>query len=544
MIYQLKGSGFWLDEAVDNLLSYLESLGTANETIVCAAGMTPSAPIHFGILREIAISSFVADELLRRNKKAKLVYYWDDYDHFCKIPYFTKKEDVAEHIGKTLREVPDFNGLYKSYGEHYMHEFEKCLHKCGFFPEYNYQSKMYKSGNYTSRIRQALNQRKEIFDIIGKSAGLSNEEINKRREDYYPLEVYCSKCGKDSTFTTGWQPEKDTITYTCKECGYQGSYILGSNFHGKLVWKVNWALRWSDDKVAYESSGENQLTDTGSYSVSSKVAETIFGGKVPFSLLYRFIGIRGIAKVSRAQGEKTLATRFTGVLEPCIVRWLLLKTAPNKPFSVDIEDGIFRIYHEWDCFVQKVQNGEATDIEKRIYELATDGVEITRFPIPFRTIITALGICGDNKRAAAQQMLKMTAFGGTAEELLKVAKPRIEAAEYWLYECGHAESQVNLKKDFNKKDWDTFSDECRKAVGLLCKKLDLFTNEDKAKEVLFNIPEELGIEKERQEDFRKEFFRCLYLLCLGTERGPKLTTLLCLTQKEKLLTLFSAQTIE
>lgn len=543
MIYELKGDRFWLDEAVDSLLDYLKSLGTENETIVCAAGMTPSAPIHFGILREIAISSFVADELIRKRKKAKLVYYWDDYDHFCKIPYYTTKEAVEEHVGKTLREVPDFNGRYKSYGEHYMHEFEDCMHKCGLFPEYNYQSKMYKSGNYTSRIRQALNQRKEIFDIVSKSAGMSEEEINEKRDNYYPLEVYCSECGKDSTYTTGWDSEKDTVTYTCKKCGHNGSYVLGSDFRGKLAWKVNWALRWSDDKVAYESSGENQLTDTGSYSVSSKVAENIFGGKVPFSLLYRFIGMKGIAKVSRAQGEKTLATRFTGVLEPSIVRWLLLKTAPNKPFSVDIEDGIFRIYHEWDCFVEKIKNGEATDVEKRIYEISTDGVEMTKFPIPFRTIITALGICGDNKKAAANQMLKMTGFEGSAEELLDAAKPRIQAAEYWLYECGHVESQVSLQQEFNKKDWDTFSVECKKAVHLLCEKLDQFTNEGVAKNILFGIPEEMGIETSKQDDFRKELFRCIYLLCLGSERGPKLTTLLCLTQKEKLMTLLHGGSI-
>lgn len=537
MIYELKGEGFWLDEAVDNLLEYLKKLGTENDTIVCAAGMTPSAPIHFGIMREIAISSFVADELIRRRKKAKLVYYWDDYDHFCKIPYYTTREAVEEHVGKTLREVPDFNGLYNSYGEHYMHDFEECLHKCGFFPEYNYQAKMYKSGNYTDRIRLALNSRKEIFEIVSKSAGLSEEEIKEKIDNYYPLEIYCSECGKDSTYTTGWDSSKDEVTYTCKKCGNKGSYILGKDFQGKLAWKVNWALRWSDDKVAYESSGENQLTDTGSYSVSSKVAENIFGGKVPFSLLYRFIGMRGIAKVSRAQGEKTLATRFTGVLEPSIVRWLLIRNAPNKPFTVDIEDGIFRIYHEWDCFVEKIMNGEASEVEKRIYQIATDGVKKTQFRIPFRTIITALGICGDNKKAAAEQMVKMTGFNGSAEELLKAARPRIDAAEYWLYDCGHVESQVSLRQSFNQSEWDKLSESYKKSVQLLCKKLDKFTNEDEAKQILFDIPKDMGIPEEQQEEFRKEFFKALYLLCLGLERGPKLTTLLCLTQKEKLLSL-------
>ncbi|MCR5763457.1 MAG: lysine--tRNA ligase [Treponema sp.] len=529
MIYELKGTGFWLDEACDKLLEYLKDLDPDSRSIICAAGMTPSAPIHFGILREVAISSFITDELVRRRRKASLVYYWDDYDHFCKIPYYTTKDAVSEHIGKTLRDVPDFNGSYNSYGEHYMHEFEECVHKCGFFPNYNYQSRMYKFGLYADRIRAALNKRKEIFDIVSRSSGMSEDEASVKRDSYYPLEVYCDKCGKDSTVTTSWNSEKDCIEYTCKNCGHKGSYIIGKDFRGKLAWKVNWATRWSDDCVCYESSGENQLTDTGSYSVSSRVATEIFGGHVPFSLLYRFIGMPGIAKVSRAQGEKTLATRLTGVLEPCIVRWLLLKNPPNKAFSVDIEEGIFRIYHEWDAFVDKIESGECTDLDRRIYNISMEGVEFSKFRIPFRTIIIALGICDGNKKTAAQQMLKMTGFNGTADELLVAAHSRINAAYYWLYKCGHVENQLSLRASFNDSAWQELSDACKNAVMQVCRNLDSFTNEDDAKKILYDIASQTGADK--------DLFHAIYMLCLGKERGPKLTTLLCLTQKEKLLAL-------
>ncbi len=529
MIYELKGNGFWLDEACDKLLEYLKSIGTENKTIVCAAGMTPSAPIHFGILREVAITAFIVDELIQRRKKARLVYYWDDYDHFCKVPYYTTREAVEEHIGKTLREVPDFNGCYNSYGEHYMHEFEKCVHKCGFFPNYNYQSRMYKYGLYADRIRGALDKRKEIFDIVSRSSGMSEEEAAQKRDSYYPLEIYCDVCGKDFTVTTEWNRESDTVSYTCKKCGHSGSYIIGKDFRGKLAWKVNWATRWSDDGVSFESSGENQLTDTGSYSVSSRVATEIFGGHIPFSLLYRFIGMPGIAKVSRAQGEKTLATRLTGVLEPCIVRWLLVKNPPNKPFSVDIEEGIFRIYHEWDLFVDKVESGQCSELDRRIYDISMSGVEFCKFRIPFRTLIIALGLCEGNKKLAAERLRIMTGFKGSAVELLTAAHTRINAASYWLYECGHVENQLSLRSSFNEEAWNSFSDSCKNAVLQMCDNLNSFTNEEDAKKILYDIASSSGTDK--------ELFRALYLLCLGKERGPKLATLLCLTQKEKLMTL-------
>ncbi|MBP5753060.1 MAG: hypothetical protein J6W60_09420, partial [Treponema sp.] len=102
------------------------------------------------------------------------------------------------------------------------------------------------------------------------------------REAYYPLEVYCEKCGRDSAKTKSYDKEKTTITYVCQKCGHEGSYNIMPGFKGKLIWKANWALRWSDDSVNFESSGENQLTDTGSYSVATRIAAEIFGGKTPF----------------------------------------------------------------------------------------------------------------------------------------------------------------------------------------------------------------------------------------------------------------------
>ncbi|MCR5288965.1 MAG: lysine--tRNA ligase [Treponema sp.] len=543
MIYELKGKGFWLDETCDALLAYLKDNGMDKQTVVCAAGMTPSAPIHFGILREIAISSFVVEELIRRHIKACLVYYWDDYDHFCKIPYYTTREVVEEHIGKTLREVPDFDGTYQSYGEHYMHDFERCLHTCGFFPTYNYQADLYTSGYYAEYIRIAIRRRKEIFDMVHHSKDSSSEEYKSEREKYFPLEIYCSECGKDNTRTDSWNETTDTVSYTCKKCGHKGSYVIGKDFKGKLTWKVNWATRWCDDKVCYESSGENQLTDTGSYSVSSKIATEIFGGKVPFSLLYRFIGIPGISKVSRAQGERTLASRFVAVLEPSIIRWLLLKNAPNKPFSVDIEKGIFRIYHEWDEFCDKVESGQGTELDKRMHSMCIHGVRTSKVRIPFRVMTTALAIGGGNRNAAVDMLPRIVQFDGSPRELLAAVQPRIWAAEAWL-RYSSAEELPKLRTEFNTEAWDSFTDVIKRMVKSLIVSLDTCIGEEQVKQVLYALPEQ---EPECQNDVdaaRKELFRALYLLLLGNEKGPRLTTLLCLVKKEKLLLLLQGVTNE
>ena len=539
MIYELKNKSFWIDEVVENLFAYMKEQGMDTEGLItCAAGMTPSCPIHFGILREIAISSFVADELRSRGCRVRLVYYWDDYDHFCKIPFYTTKDAVEPYIGKTLREVPDFSGNFNSYGEHYMHTFELCLHRVGITPEYDYQAMKYRSGYYKKYIQNAIEKRFEIFDIINSAKQPYTDEVKKQREAYYPLEVYCEKCGRDSAKTKSYDKEKTTITYVCQKCGHEGSYNIMSGFKGKLIWKANWALRWSDDSVNFESSGENQLTDTGSYSVATRIAAEIFGGKTPFSLLYRFIGIPGVSKVSRALGERALASRFCDVLEPPIIRWLLVKTPPNKPITIDIESGIFRIYHEWDMFCSKIRSGQANDTEKRIWKIATQHVETPVVVIPFKIVAMAIEIANGDKKLATRLLYKMTGYEGSLEELELNIYPRLDAAYKWLYEYNNIKNETQLLKVFNQEAWNSFSDNCRKAISVINREIFALETEAQINDLLYRAPRDVLhlAENETPEDgslaaLQKEVFVAMYRLLLGTDKGPKLAALLALLDK-------------
>ncbi len=544
MIYELKNKTFWIDEVVESLLEYMKEQDMDTEGLItCAAGMTPSCPIHFGILREIAVSSFVADELRSRGYRVRLVYYWDDYDHFCKIPFYTTKDKVESYLGKTLREVPDFSGSYNSYGEHYMHTFELCLHRAGFTPDYDYQAIKYRSGYYKKYIQHAIEKRFEIFDIINSAKQPYSAEILKQREAYYPLEVYCEKCGRDSAKTTSYNKADTTISYVCQKCGYEGTYNILSGFKGKLIWKANWALRWSDDSVNFESSGENQLTDTGSYSVATRIAADIFGGKTPFSLLYRFIGIPGVSKVSRALGERALASRFCDVLEPPVIRWLLVKTPPNKPITIDIEGGIFRIYHEWDMFCKKVRNGEANDTEKRIWEIATRHVATPDVVIPFKIITMALEIANGDKKFAVRLLYKITGFEGSVEELEMNIYQRLDAAYNWLYTYNNIKNETQLLKEFNQTAWDSLSEDCRKAIDIINREIFSLDTEAQINELLYRAPKDVlalangKIEEGSLAVLQKEVFTAMYRLLFGTDKGPKLAALLALLDKSIFRTL-------
>ena len=56
------------------------------EEYVCAAGISPSGSIHIGNFRDIATSYFVVRALIKKGKKAKLLFSWDEFDRMRKVP--------------------------------------------------------------------------------------------------------------------------------------------------------------------------------------------------------------------------------------------------------------------------------------------------------------------------------------------------------------------------------------------------------------------------------------------------------------------------
>ena len=72
------------------------------EEYVCAAGISPSGSIHIGNFRDIATSYFVYKALIKQGKKARLLFSWDEFDRFRKVPVNVKEvaPELENEIGK------------------------------------------------------------------------------------------------------------------------------------------------------------------------------------------------------------------------------------------------------------------------------------------------------------------------------------------------------------------------------------------------------------------------------------------------------------
>ncbi|MDQ6657971.1 MAG: lysine--tRNA ligase, partial [Actinomycetota bacterium] len=288
----------WVSRFADEVIADVDRRGKLGP-IVCASGLSPSGPVHLGNFREVMTPHLVADEIRRRGRDCEHILSWDDYDRFRRVPAGVDRS-WEQHIGKPLTAVPAPPGSsFDSWAEHFKAPLEQALVELGLQVRAISQTAMYTSGAYTDRILLAMSKRQEIDKILdqfrtkddpaqpsitagtraGTQAGKGKKQPQKLSDDeaaaaaiaaegsgaaaeqdgaagsgYYPYRPYCTVCGTDLTTVTGYDDDTTALSYSCR-CGHAETVLLKDFRGGKLVWKVDWPMRWAYQGVDFEPSG-------------------------------------------------------------------------------------------------------------------------------------------------------------------------------------------------------------------------------------------------------------------------------------------------
>lgn len=490
------------------------------EEYVCAAGISPSGSIHIGNFRDIATSYFVVLALRKMGKKARLLFSWDEYDRFRKVPVNVAKvdSDMEKYIGRPYVDVPDpFDGVHGNYAKHFEEEFESSVRKFGIEMDYRYQADMNRSGKYSKYVIEALKKRGEIFDILDSFR--TQDATQGEREAYYPVSIYCPVCGKDTTRITGISEDCTKADYVC-DCGHHASFDFTKDFNCKLAWKIDWPMRWMYEGVDFEPGGKDHASPTGSYQTSKVISKKIFGYEPPIFQGYEFIGIKGsTGKMSGSSGLNLTPDTLLKIYQPEVILWLYSKTEPTKAFDFCFDDGILRQYFEFDKMYNEVKDGSANDFTKAImYNTSVAGHNIETVPM---SLLVQLGsIVNFNPDMLETVFAKI----GTPYKYEQFAD-RLDRAKFWLEQC----SPESMNKLRTKRAWDiyeTLDDKERLEISELHDYIARggYTLDELNSE-LYAIPkriygEELG-EKEIKA-VQGTFFKNVYRLLLGREKGPRL----------------------
>ncbi len=503
------------------------------EEYVCAAGISPSGSIHIGNFRDIVTSYFVCLALRRQGKKARLLFSWDEFDRLRKVPVNVQKitEGFEKYIGKPYADIPDPFGCCASYAEHFEKEFEAELSKFGIEVDFRRQAGMYRSGAYKDEIIHSLKHRAEIFDILDSFR--TQDSTAEEKAAYYPVGIYCSKCGKDTTKITSLSDDCTVAHYTC-DCGHEADFDFTSEYNAKLAWKIDWPMRWKFEKVDFEPGGKDHASPTGSYQTSRVISEKIFNYPAPYFQGYEFIGIKGTTgKMSGSSGLNLTPKTLLQLYQPEVILWLYSKTEPLHAFDFCFDDEILRQYFEFDKMYNAVKEGKGDQRAQEIIANAlVKGHDV--ITVPMAQLVSLGSVVDFNPKMLETVFEKI----GTPYKEAEFSE-RLALAKYWAEQCS-PESLNHLLDGRNFEKYNSLSNEEKKEIELLFDYLSKggYSLEDLNTE-LYAIPGKVfnfADDKERKSA-QGTFFKNVYELLIGKEKGPRLYLFLYAIEAERYLPL-------
>lgn len=547
--------GDWVAEAAHEVIAEGTRRGEGH-ALVCASGVSPSGPIHLGNLREIMVPHFVADEIRRRGIECKHILSWDDYDRFRKVPA-GYPESFAEHIGRPLTAVPDPCGEHENWAEHFKAPFRAALAQIGVEVTEISQTQMYRSGTYREQIVHAMRQREQIDAVLSRyrtakkadSLEADDDEAGDASEtsSYYPYKPYCAVCGRDTTTITLFDESTTLVRYTC-QCGHEDGFALDQADGGKLVWKVDWPMRWAFEDVTFEAAGVDHSSPGSSFTVGSQVVREVFDGRPPSYLGYSFVGTSGSAKMSGSVGGAPTPGDALQILEPQLVRWLYGRRRPSQSITVAFDQEVNRLYDEWDALVRKVVSGQATpgDLAVHARSVGPAGrlLPTTERPLPFRTLASVIDITTGDEAQTLRILCDVTAEEPL--ENLEPARPRLDRAQTWILDYVPAEDRTQVRSEPDLDRLTSLSSQQTESIKLLLDGLDRHWSLNGLTTLVYGVPkQQAGLPMDTAptpelKAAQRALFSLLYVLLVGKETGPRLPTLLLALGADRVRTLLTA----
>ena len=461
---------------------------------------TPSGRIHVGGLRAVTTHDIVYKALLDAGVKAKFTYVFENHDPMDGLPSYLDKEKYEKYLGMPLFMIPSPDGKAKNFAEYYAFEFKEGFNKIGCNPEIIWGTDLYYSGKMNEGIKKVLDNAQKVRDIY---ADLYKKTIPS---DWYPFTPYCPQCNKVSTTKViDWDGKE--VTFECridavkwtKGCGYKGKispFATKDKIHGKMPWKVEWAVKWQAIGITVEGAGKDHMTKGGSHDLAQRVAEEILGYPTPYGFAHEFFLVGG-KKMSSSKGTGISVVELLDILPSQLVRFLIAKTKLNQAINFDPaeKDTIPTLFDEYQKAAEAYfEKGDAN--LARAFELSQVG-EIQKPP--------------KNRFSMLAQWVQMP---NMEEEIKKEGLEEWATyARVWIEKYAPESEKFSIKKEVPQKV-NTLSEKQKEYLKTVAAEL----KKDWDAEVL---QKELYEWAKNNELTSKEAFAAIYISLIGKDHGPK-----------------------
>ena len=523
----------WADQMADKIIREKGDL----DSYTCASGITPSGTVHLGNFREIITVDLVVKALRSRGKNVRFIYSWDDYDVFRKVPAnMPEPETLEKYLRYPITMVPDTTGRNENYARHHEVDIEQQLPRVGIEPEFLYQASRYRANKYAEGMKKAMQNR----DVIKECLNEYRDDAHKMKPEdvYWPVAIFCGKCNKDTTEITEYDGEYG-ISYKC-ECGHCETADIREFKGAKLGWRVDWPMRWNEEKVVFEPGGKDHISPGGSYDTAKLVSKRIYNWDAPVTMRYDFVNLKGVpGKMSSSKGKVIALPDALDVYQAEVLRYLFAGTRPNTEFAISFDMDVLKVYEDYDKTerivygIDKAKNDEQFNKEKRIYMLSQIDGQIPQtmpYQITFRMLTTLLQIySGDIDKV-------ISSLDDVKPEQEERLRRRAACAWFWIQNSAPScaeEFCFALRTDGSKADLQgDLLTAVKRVRDEVVPKIDTFQIDKECQQAMYDIATEMGIEP-------KALFTAMYNALINIDQGPRLGNFMRIIGKDQLTSILS-----
>lgn len=496
----------WLNKIVDEALAK-----HPRGEILVSSGASPSGTYHIGHLREIITCDAIVLELKNRARKARHLHFVDDLDNLRKIP-INVPADYEQYLGRSICDIPAPDDSKGSYADYFLDGFLRSAKALSVDMEVVRSHEKYRAGWFVPSIEKALKHIDEARNILETVSG------RKLGEEWSPIQVNEGGYLKKRAFYS-INTKAKTITYLDKDgakqtTGYQKGEI-------KLDWRIDWPARWWLLGVHVEPFGRDHATKGGSYDTGEALVKKVFGGQAPLPVAYDFVNRAGdTKKMSASQGTGIEAAEVVKVLPPEIVRFFMLRFAPEKRLYFDPENGISQLIDEFAELIQK-------EPKSKLVQLSQTGAAPVISSVPFTHLV---GSYQASLRDADKtiEVIKRTEHAKVAAAQAETIKQELGYINNWLDKWAPEEIKFELRKKVHPRD---FSEAEKKFLYSLAQKIASAPQDADGEwfhKAIYEFQTDAGMEP-------KAMFETLYKALIGKSNGPRAGWFLSILPREWLI---------
>lgn len=487
----------WLDKIVDEVIAKYPE----NEIII-SSGVSPSGRYHVGTLREVLTADAILIVLKKRGRQARHIHVVDDLDVLRKIPADVPAE-FEKYLGKPLCDVPAPDGSSQSYADYYLDDFLRNIKILGIDAEIMRSHHKYREGFFIPAIEKALSS----IDITRKSL----ETISGRKlgEEWSPIQINEDGYLKKRRFL-GIDATSKTITY--EDLSAQEQTISYARGDVKLDWRIDWPARWWLLDVDVEPFGRDHATKGGSYDTGADLVEKIFGAKPPFPIPYQFINRAGeTKKMSKSAGNTVTISELLEILPPEIVRFFVLRFAPDKQLFFDQTDGVVRLIDE---YAELLAKPDKTEDDKLLLEVGSGVVDQNTISnVPFSHLVASYQASLKDPEKTIE-IIQRTEHADVAGAQRQIIESELNYIEQWLKKWAPEDVKFELA---NKIDSTTFNAAEKDYLAKLADKIEQAPADADGEwfhKAIYDLKDQLGMEP-------KTMFQTLYRALINKDSGPR-----------------------